>query len=1415
MNPGSSKQPHIPGSQLAAALAAYIPLDRRFALAEGRPLPDQTRGSALFADVSGFTQVSAVLDEELGSQRGAEELTGHLNRVFGALVAEVHRYHGSVVGFAGDAITCWFDRSAAAGEDEREAARLALTCALTMQDTMRHLEAIKTPSGTVLPLTVKIALTAGAIRRFQVSDGQGFGHGCLTDTLAGSLLDQLAADQVARPGEVVVDRAILELLGHQILFPRDGDRRHRTASDGTRIFAAAVAGLEQAADPSPWPAAPELSPEVAGQWMLQPVFERLRRGEGEFLSELRLACSLFLRFDGIDYDADQQSGQKLDAYMRWVGLVIDSHKGHLIKLTIGDKGCYFHAVFGALRANEDDAALCTSAAIELLAPPDQLGFIHSIQIGMSRGQTRSGAYGSPVRRTYGVHGQQVNVAARLMMLASPGQILATGALARAAATLTEFQEFGSLDIKGLDEPLPAFEVCGTRSYTTRFKLAPGSTRAKGDSAPIIGRSSERSQFAEQLRALQDGQRSQAIIEGEAGIGKSRLMEELVAQGSAAGLSPLIGAGLAIEQTTPYHAWLPVLATVLGVTENDGPQTLQRAVLSHLSGQPDQQRRAPLLNDILPMGMAENEMTIAMSGEIRANNTLDLLVALLRGAGDKGQPMMIVIDDGHWLDSASWALLERVRRDIAQLLLLVVTRPMGLNFTGRSAPAEYQRLLDSPGVHFYELGPLPAGETLTLVARRLGVRSLPEPVSELISRLAEGHPFYSEEIAFALRDSGLIRIEDGQAILAEGADLAQLDFPDTLQGIITSRIDLLQPGPELTLKVASVIGRVFPLRTLEKIHPVDADRPLLSDYLSTLARMDITPVEAPAPESTFIFRHAIIQDVAYSMLLFGQRRDLHHSVAAWYEKTHADDLSHYYPLLAYHWGKAGVISKTLECLELAAEQALRSYANQEAVELLTQALELADEAEAENAALVSNLRRVKWLRRLGQAYLGLGQSDDCRRALNQMLEQAGYPAPKTLSGLRVGLGKQFFIQVLHRLWPSRVAGRASGDRAAIFLEVARAHQMLAEIYYFANERTRMSFAGLNVLNASEWVGSSPELTRAYANMVMTTGLVPLHRVAEAYSRQAIETAELAGDPSALAWAYLLVGTYQSGTGGFRISTNSCRRAKDVSHRIGDTRVEGLALGVLAAVETYTGNLEESRRLYSDWYDLALESNNVQHQAMGLFGQGLNLLPLGGQAEAALLFERGIRLLSEEAEPSTENRTTAMRGHGQLALARQRLGDQEAAMLAAAECLKTVRQLSAPKRVSFLEVFSDLAEVYLASWQMAAAEGGELPAAEAKALARESIAILEQLAGVFFICRSRTYLWQGVYHWLDGRPKRARRAWEESLAAAKRQKMPFDTALVHYEIGRHATGSERQLHLSRALEIFDSLGASFHVAEVQAM
>ncbi|RIK16524.1 MAG: hypothetical protein DCC51_13465 [Anaerolineae bacterium] len=149
-------------------LSAFLPIDRRVALAEGRELPDRAEGAALFADISGFTPLTATMRRELGARRGAEELIRHLDAVFAELIACIHRYHGNVIGFSGDAITCWFDD--ATPEEGATAAGRAAAAAFAMQEYMTRLEAITTPGGTRIPMAVKIAVAAGPARRFLVGD---------------------------------------------------------------------------------------------------------------------------------------------------------------------------------------------------------------------------------------------------------------------------------------------------------------------------------------------------------------------------------------------------------------------------------------------------------------------------------------------------------------------------------------------------------------------------------------------------------------------------------------------------------------------------------------------------------------------------------------------------------------------------------------------------------------------------------------------------------------------------------------------------------------------------------------------------------------------------------------------------------------------------------------------------------------------------------------------------------------------------------------------------------------------------------------------------------------------------------------------------------------------------------------------
>ena len=387
------------------SLLSYIPMDRRQAMVEGRSLPDQTRGAALLADISGFTPLTEVLVRELGAQRGADELTVCLNRVYEALIEQLHRWRGSAIAFAGDAVTCWFD-----GDDGQK----AVACALAMQEAMRSVQAVHTPFGSTITLSMKAAVATGPARRWLVGDPRIR----VIDTLAGAILERLAAaEHQAERGEVILAPCALASLADAAVIGAV-----RTAPDG-RTFGVAT-GLRKAPQPAPWPPVPldPLDENEVRPWLLAPVYERLRQGHGGFLAELRPTVALFLRFGGIAYDEDPAAGARLDAYVRWVQATVERYQGTLIDLNIGDKGSYIYVNFGAPITHEDNAARAAATALDLRQPPAGFDYTAPVQIGISQGRMRVGTYGAKDHRTYGALGDEVNMAARLMMACQPGQI---------------------------------------------------------------------------------------------------------------------------------------------------------------------------------------------------------------------------------------------------------------------------------------------------------------------------------------------------------------------------------------------------------------------------------------------------------------------------------------------------------------------------------------------------------------------------------------------------------------------------------------------------------------------------------------------------------------------------------------------------------------------------------------------------------------------------------------------------------------------------------------------------------------------------------------------------------------------------------------------------------------------------------
>jgi class 3 adenylate cyclase len=408
------------------------------ALAGGYDLPDRAQGAVL-CDISGFTPLTAALAQSWASS-GARS-PQPVNPVYEAIIAELHRYGGSVMGFAGDSITAGW------GGDGR-----GVACALAMQDAMRPFATVRTPAGTPIHLAIKVAVTAGPARRFVVGDPDIQ----LIDVLAGRTLDHVAsAEKLAEKGEVVVGQEVADALGDAL------DVVEWRPSTGDELFAV-IRGLATLPEPTPLRPLPAdaLPEEQAKSWSLQPVYRRMQTA-GKFLAELRPTVALFLKFTGIDYDNDEDAGRKLDAYVRWFQATVQQQEGFLIQLTIGDKGSYVYASFGAPLAHDDDSVRAVAAALELVQPPPELAFIVDSQIGISRGRIWAGECGARVgagmpRFTYGVMGNEVNMAARLMGKAAPGQILVRRRVAEEAKLGFQFHQLGHRQRRA--EPIPVVEV---------------------------------------------------------------------------------------------------------------------------------------------------------------------------------------------------------------------------------------------------------------------------------------------------------------------------------------------------------------------------------------------------------------------------------------------------------------------------------------------------------------------------------------------------------------------------------------------------------------------------------------------------------------------------------------------------------------------------------------------------------------------------------------------------------------------------------------------------------------------------------------------------------------------------------------------------------------------------------------------
>jgi class 3 adenylate cyclase/predicted ATPase len=589
------------------------------------------------------------------------------------------------------------------------------------------------------------------------------------------------------------------------------------------------------------------------------------------------------------------------------------------------------AYFGYPHAHENDAERAVHAGLAILDTVKAFNLDNShpqlsiaARIGIATGQVVVGELiGQDTAKERSVFGETPNLAARLQALAKPGQLIIDLATKRLVGNEFEFLDLGASLLKGFDTPVQAWQVLNIKPSASRFESYRSSQLAK-----FVGREQEVSLLLGRWREAVDGEGQVVFLSGEAGIGKSRIARSLCDH-------------LADErhqtiqfQCSPYHtntSLYPVinfLRQAAGLASQDSAETqLDKLDAMAVESGIDNPETVSLLADLLSIQGDHRYPPLDMSSEKRKDMTLEALVYHLQRLADRC-PLLLTVEDAHWLDPTTLELMTRIIGRIRQMhvLLLITSRP---GF--KPVWAEYSYVTS------LTLCRLPRRHSAELVATMTRGKALPPEVQQAILAKADGIPLYIETLTENVLGSGLLT-EGNDSFILKGS-LKGLPIPDSLQALLMERVDRLGPAKEI-VQIGAAIGREFTYELLQAI--VEVPDSELKNALDLFVASGLVLQEGEIPLATYYFKHALVQEAAYSMLPRKPRRALHARIAKTLESRFSERVSMEPELLAYHYEQAGLAGPAVEYYHRAARHDVERSASIEALNHFNRALELLKE-----------------------------------------------------------------------------------------------------------------------------------------------------------------------------------------------------------------------------------------------------------------------------------------------------------------------------------------------------------------------------------------------------------------------------------------------------------------------------------------
>ena len=1059
--------------------------------------------------------------------------------------------------------------------------------------------------------------------------------------------------------------------------------------------------------------------------------------------ELRQVTALLVTWTGTSHPVETQSaGREPTELLRCHAIVTDTvqrYDGHVVPGVMDEEVLVF---FGIPHMHENDAERAIMTALALRHGLAMLG--SQVAVGITTRQV----YISPRRED--THAADLSHHVRQVHeRASIGEVLVGATTYATTRRAFVFQP--------RQEPAPSVPVYAV------LALEPPS-----DPTELVGREEECAALRTCVERVRAGTGQLVVVLGEAGIGKSRLVAETHRHVTDE-MCWLESHASSSSRALSYGPFRDILGSAVGITPADDDIRAASRLVTHLRALlPEEwEEHLPCLLRVLGVrGSRADEDRMQYLAPDALNRKIFRAVFrfFARLAGER--PVVLVLEDWHWRDHASMALLDHLVSLIHQvpLLICVVSRsesPLPVTSWQETAVDKYQEIT---------LKPLSSTASAHLLDSLVSPDALTSHDRASLLGRSGGNPFFLEELVLTFLQHGALAWEGQHA------------RPEALEAHIFARFSQLPETLKQVLRIAAVIGRSFGSAMIRVIAPMRQEE--VAQHLGVLQRLHLLAPQRPGEE--YQFRHELIQEVIYHNLLVEQQQALHRKVGACIEQLYADRLDAFTSQLAYHYTRAEAWEKAKDYLLKAGDQAHQVAADVEALALYQQVVDVFE----------GKLEAQQWIslqRKMGESLFRRGEYDKAEGVLERGLRKLGSPLPDSRWRESWVILKHLSEQVGHRLLPGRLLPTTTEADILAVQEQVRIHETMSLISYLTGRGSLLLLNVLAMLNLAERSLLTVDMARGAAAVGAICDLSSLFRLGEHYHHRAVALAEQSRDPVARGFAYFCQAHHEECVNKWDEALQHHELSAAAYQDGGHMRGWSVPMSSVIRLHIQRGHFARSLQESEKLTQVGKDGADLLVRGWGLLCVGWSLLRMGELEEAKRSLQESTALLLE-----VPDYPALVEANGLLGQSHLRLGEAPQAVAVLEESHRLVAERGL--KGSYLLPFRyGLAEVYLSLAEQSSDVDRPAQLKRAQQACRAA-----QTEGRFYSGGlSPAYRVRGTYEWLRGRPTIAQNWWHKSLRSARAVGARWELGMTHLEMGKRL---QDRLHVETAVTLFSDMGAA---------